>query len=251
MKINLSLTDSKMTMVPDEDELNQKRNYYVYEWFIKETGQVIYLGKGTGSRYKNTNRNDYFNRLFEKFECDVRLVKEGLTEYEALVLEEELFIQREKDGHVLTNIVVPNGVGPYADLEPYEYMKTPAIRHSRIDEAYYGIKGLNFDPVVGEKLKKVHIPNKSYYGLGGMYIETEDEFIDQLRVEVTVKPLLDEVVSFIEENGGKVMKSPAKSVQSLICYGEVTYDNYSAYKEKGYEVYHLIDVINYLRQTKA
>ncbi|MBT2582961.1 hypothetical protein [Planococcus sp. ISL-109] len=72
MNINLTLTGGKITMVPNEEDLHQKRNYYVYEWFIKETGQVIYLGKGTGSRYKNTKRNDYFNRLFEKFECDVK-----------------------------------------------------------------------------------------------------------------------------------------------------------------------------------
>ncbi|MGM0899215.1 MAG: hypothetical protein ACQEV0_15005 [Bacillota bacterium] len=248
MKIELGLTGGKMTMVPDEQDLNQKRNYYVYEWFIKETGQVIYLGKGTSSRYKNTKRNDYFNRLFEKFECDVRFVKDGLTEYEALVLEEELFVQLEKDGHVLTNIVVPNGVGPYADLEPYEYMKTPLIRHSRIDEAYYGIKDIKFDPVDGDKLMKVHIPNKPFHAVGRLYVETEDVEVEQVVCEGAVKPLLDEVVAFIESNGGKVMKSPAKSVQSLICYSEVTYDAYSAYKEKGYEVYHLIDVISYLRQ---
>ena len=26
--------------------------YYVYEFFIVETGEIIYVGKGTGLRYK-------------------------------------------------------------------------------------------------------------------------------------------------------------------------------------------------------
>lgn len=26
--------------------------FYVYEWFIVETGEIFYVGKGTGKRYQ-------------------------------------------------------------------------------------------------------------------------------------------------------------------------------------------------------
>ena len=37
------------------------RKFYVYEWYIVDTNEVIYVGKGTGNRYKQTNRNKMFN----------------------------------------------------------------------------------------------------------------------------------------------------------------------------------------------
>lgn len=50
--------------------------YYVYEWFIVETGEVIYVGKGTGRRYKVRKHNRLFNEMIRRFECDSRIVKE-------------------------------------------------------------------------------------------------------------------------------------------------------------------------------
>lgn len=35
--------------------------FYVYEWFIKETNEVIYVGKGKGKRYKVRKHNRLFD----------------------------------------------------------------------------------------------------------------------------------------------------------------------------------------------
>lgn len=59
---------------------NQNR-FYVYEWFNKDTGEVFYVGKGSGYRHKTIQgRNDYFLNYYNKYKCDVRKIKEHLTE---------------------------------------------------------------------------------------------------------------------------------------------------------------------------
>ena len=63
------------------------RKFYVYEWYIVDTNEVIYVGKGTGNRYKQTNRNKMFNDFYQSHNCDVRFVYIDLNEDEAFYLE--------------------------------------------------------------------------------------------------------------------------------------------------------------------
>lgn len=60
------------------------KEFYVYEWYIKETGEVFYIGKGTKDRYKEyKRRNKKFKDFYNTHECDVRIVKSNLTEEES------------------------------------------------------------------------------------------------------------------------------------------------------------------------
>ena len=79
--------------------------YYVYEWFIKDTNEVFYVGKGKGKRYKETkNRNKFFKDMYNAHSCDVRKVFEGLTEKEAFAQEVSLIAYyRENTTFRLTN----------------------------------------------------------------------------------------------------------------------------------------------------
>ena len=36
------------------------RRFYVYEWYVTDTDEVFYFGKGTGDRYKRLNGRNYF-----------------------------------------------------------------------------------------------------------------------------------------------------------------------------------------------
>ena len=71
-----------------------KDKYYVYEWFIKDTNEIFYVGKGSGKRYKVTNgRSDIFTKVINNNDCDVRIVKyfsneKDAFEYEAKRIEE-------------------------------------------------------------------------------------------------------------------------------------------------------------------
>lgn len=67
--------------------------FYVYEWYIVSTNEVIYVGKGTKNRYKVRKHNRLFDEMIKRFECSSRIVKEFENEndayhYEYLLIEE-------------------------------------------------------------------------------------------------------------------------------------------------------------------
>ena len=56
----------------------QEKIYYVYKWFLKDTGEVFYIGKGCGDRYKNTSkRNKKFKEIYNTNpdNCAVEIIK--------------------------------------------------------------------------------------------------------------------------------------------------------------------------------
>lgn len=83
----------------------KERRFYVYEWYIIDTGEVFYVGKGTGNRYKSMNsRNYFFQCMLGSHDCDVRKIYEDLTEEEAFKKEiETIKFYRENTNYRLTN----------------------------------------------------------------------------------------------------------------------------------------------------
>ncbi|MBP3905742.1 MAG: hypothetical protein J6D12_01360 [Peptostreptococcaceae bacterium] len=78
--------------------------YYIYEWYNIETGEVFYIGKGCNNRYKDINRNKFFNDYYKTHKCDSRIVVDDLYEKEAFKLEKELIKHyRENTNYRLTN----------------------------------------------------------------------------------------------------------------------------------------------------
>lgn len=52
-----------------------ENKYYVYEYFIKPTDEIFYVGKGCGDRYKTTKgRNKFFSDMYNSHECGVRII---------------------------------------------------------------------------------------------------------------------------------------------------------------------------------
>lgn len=82
-----------------------KNNFYVYEWYNVDTDEVFYVGKGRNNRYKNTTeRNNYFKNYYNKYNCNVRKIKENLEEQNAFDIEKELIKQYRKIGQCRCNI---------------------------------------------------------------------------------------------------------------------------------------------------
>lgn len=84
-----------------------KTSFYVYEWYRVSDGHVFYVGKGTGDRVRRTSkshRNVYFRRYIAKYKCSYRIIKDGLTEHEAYVLEDEQCKKRKANGEAECNI---------------------------------------------------------------------------------------------------------------------------------------------------
>ena len=79
--------------------------FYVYEWYIINTGEVFYVGKGTGNRYKRLiGRNYFFQCMYDTHDCNVRKIYENLTEQEAFEKEIEIIkYYKENTNYRLTN----------------------------------------------------------------------------------------------------------------------------------------------------
>ena len=54
--------------------------FYVYEWYVVESGEIFYVGKGTRNRYKVRKHNKFFNDFITRYNCDSRIIKEFKTE---------------------------------------------------------------------------------------------------------------------------------------------------------------------------
>lgn len=78
--------------------------YYVYEWYIVLTGEVIYVGKGTRRRYKVTKHNKLFNDMIRRCECDSRIVRWFDTEQEAFDYEFVRINELKAQGQCVCNI---------------------------------------------------------------------------------------------------------------------------------------------------
>lgn len=137
--------------------------FYVYEYYIKETNEVFYVGKGTGNRYKELhNRNKYFKRVYDKYECDVRIIKDNLTNEQACELEIQKIAELKPkcnftnggDGFS-TGDLNPNRINPpIGDKNPMY-----GIRNFGEDNHFYGKKHSD------ETKRKI---SESRKGKGGM-----------------------------------------------------------------------------------
>ena len=85
-----------------------KKEYYVYEWFIVDTLEIFYIGKGKGLRRfeEKHQRNNYFINIVNKYECAVRVYQYGLTQMEAFDLEMERISYWKSLGFAKANLSI-------------------------------------------------------------------------------------------------------------------------------------------------
>lgn len=85
--------------------MSNERKFYVYEWYIVDTNEVFYVGKGTGNRLKQIScRNRFFKCMYKTHKCKVRKIYENLTEQEAFKKEiETIKYYKENTDYRLTN----------------------------------------------------------------------------------------------------------------------------------------------------
>lgn len=79
--------------------------YYVYEFFIVETGEIIYVGKGTKDRYKvKSQRNKFLTEMLRRHKCESRIVKSFDNEKDAFSFEYEYIKSLKSLGQCVCNI---------------------------------------------------------------------------------------------------------------------------------------------------
>lgn len=78
--------------------------FYVYIWYIIETKEIIYAGKGKGNRYKVKKHNNLFNEMIKRFNCSSKIVKHFENEKEAFEYEYELINKLKEKKQCVCNI---------------------------------------------------------------------------------------------------------------------------------------------------
>lgn len=228
------------------------RDFYVYEWFIKDTGEIFYVGKGRGDRYKEYHDRAYEAEKIRKiYDTDVRFVATDLTEDQALELESrEMTRILNETTDRLTNRFIPlltkrdNGYGKSPSTPAFKFETAPILYASEIDEHYFGIKGRVFDKVDYKNLACATFIDKG---------------ISKEELEIVYggnyEAYLNEVIALLEANGNRILKSRyAKSVSAWIYSGDDYVINNDLDGEKAVErigrkipSYHLIDVWRLLK----
>lgn len=108
--------------------------FYVYEWFIVQTGEVIYVGKGTGNRYRVRKHNKFFNDCIKRYDCDSRIVREFESEKDAFSYEFDRINELRAVGQCVCNIY-DGGFGGVTDWWSSEmrekYSKNNAMKSRR------------------------------------------------------------------------------------------------------------------------
>ena len=177
------------------------KKYYVYKWFIESTGEVFYIGKGSGNRYKDVyKRNQIFKQEYYNVysDCKSEIIKYFDTEDEAFSYEEEMISYYRHIGQAKANID-KGGNGGYksqwtpelrAYMSKYNPMKNPEIaekstahrpkRAIKYKDKIYNCAS-ELVPVMGVSISKVCEYAKRGYDPNYeicQYLDTEYEPID-------------------------------------------------------------------------
>lgn len=227
------------------------KDFYVYHWYIKDTGEIFYVGKGRSNRYKEFHESAYeAEKIREMYDTDVRFVKKGLTEYEAIELESEEIIRiLNETNYRLTNRIIPlltkrgNGYDRSPNTPKLEFEKAPYLYPSEIEEHYFGIKPRAFDTVEHDNLKRVVFEYGHTHDTKEIYGGNLDKY-------------LSETKALLEANGNKILKTKfAKSVTAWVYLGDDYVTRHESEQKKALErirrnipTYHLIDVWKLLKE---
>lgn len=245
--IGISISSSPVGVSTGSDATD----FYVYDWFIKDTGEIFYVGKGRGNRSKAFHDRAYeAEKIREMYDTDVRFVKKGLTEEEALELEsqEMLRILNETNDR-LTNRITPlqanrdNGYGRSPNTPKLQFETAPYLYPSEIEEHYYGIEPRAFDQVEYDNLKRVVFEHGNTHDTQEIYDGNLDKYFSKTK-------------ALLEANGNKIMKTKfAKSVTAWVYLGDDYVTRYEREQKKAVEIigrniptYHLIDVWKLLKE---
>lgn len=82
-----------------------EKYFYVYKWFVKNTNEVFYIGKGCRNRHNNiSKRNQIFKDYYEKYDCQNEIIEYFDVEQDALDKEKELIAYYRNLGQAQANI---------------------------------------------------------------------------------------------------------------------------------------------------
>ncbi|MCM3612695.1 GIY-YIG nuclease family protein [Planococcus sp. MERTA32b] len=227
-------------------------DFYVYEWFIKDTGEIFYVGKGRGNRFNTFHEKAYEAEKIRKlYDTSSRFIATNLTEEQAIELEsKEITRILNETNDRLTNRIIPffterdNGYDRSNNTPKLQFETAPHLYVSEIEEHYFGMKSRTFDKVNSEDLKAVAFITRN--------IRNEVDVIYGGKLE----NYQTETRELLLAHGSKIIQSKfAKSVTAWIYIGDDYLSSYQKDQDQAMEklgrnvpTYHLLDVWKYLKE---
>ena len=226
--------------------------YYVYEWYVVDTGKVFYVGKGTGKRrFDVSTRNPNFQRLHSDFNTASRIVYDNLTEDEAINLEAKHMLQRKVEGNVLVNTIDEYD---FIDWDDFDELTMNFIEKECDDTEWEQIKQRTIIPYI-----KVSDFLRCYYGMPEdvqFDLINKDELVCFFHLRSTEQRNMrvQEEVSFlkqeIERSGGRVTKTKGKSTKYIVEFDIPDYEEVLERRNEGFKVIHSLDLILFFNNGK-
>jgi hypothetical protein len=103
---------------------------YVYGHYKADTGELFYIGKGTGNRaWVTKTRNSHWERVVFKHGLEIKILYDDLTEEEAFEKERELIAEIGLNN--LTNLV--EGGNGNTKEDAIRYFSNPEFRKKHLD----------------------------------------------------------------------------------------------------------------------
>ena len=144
--------------------------YYVYEFYIIDTNEIIYAGKGKGNRYKVRNqRNRLLKNMLTRYNCDSRIIKTFTNEKDAFDYEYDYIKEMKLKGQCVCNIHNggAGGSGEYWTEElREEYSKNNVMKSEKQRQRMREHNPMSNPEIAekanGQKRKPVIIGNKEY-----------------------------------------------------------------------------------------
>lgn len=143
--------------------------FYVYEWFIIETGEIIYVGKGCNRRYKVTKHNKFFNDMIKRYKCESRIIKTFDIEKEAFDYEFQRILELKNIGQCVCNIYNGGFGGTtnwWTDELREKYSKNNIMKTNKYRERMKTNNPMSNPGIAektnGQKRRKVIIGNVTY-----------------------------------------------------------------------------------------
>lgn len=160
--------------------------FYVYEWYIIDTNEIIYVGKGCKNRYKVRKHNRMFNDFISRFNCTSRIVKYFDSEKDAFAYEFERVNELRAKNQCVCNIY-NGGFGGETKSWTSEKRKYYS-EHNGMKSKKQRERMSKFNPMknkdvamrVGKTKRKAIIIDNIYFDsikLGAEYIGTSDIYL--------------------------------------------------------------------------
>ena len=232
---------------------SQHTDFYVYEWMIKETGEIFYVGKGRGNRCKGSHGDSVADKIRQLYETDIIIVAKDLSEEQAVILESSEIIRiLSETNFILTNRVIPldavrsNFYEKSSQSTPLKFETAPTLYADEIEHHYFGVQELFYDTVSLDALGKV------------AFIENRvDEDLIDIVYGNNYEKYYTETIQMLNNCGATIISSPdAKSLTAWIYCGDISVSRHllrqSRYKNlngRNLPTFHLIDVWKYLKNS--